>query len=118
MLAGATLFSSTSLADTARGEKNIPKHYPGQRYKIDFIQPDHYPKHFDGVGQLDELTEENVVINDTGLPLAPDVTFHVPERKSSVSSKRFVTGERVGYIIGEEGKIESLWLLVRASYDG
>ena len=112
------IFSGFCLADPPKGEKNIPEYYPGQSYKIDFLQPDHYPKKFDGVGQLDKLNEENVIINYTGVPLAVGVRFYVPERKNSVSSKRFLPGERVGYIVDKDGNIESLWLLVRASYDG
>ena len=117
MLTGVILFSGIGLAETTRGEKNLPKYYPGQRYTIDFLQPDHYPKHFDGVGQLDEMSKDSIIINDMGLPLAEKVTFHVPESTRPVSSKRFIPGVRVGYIVGKDQKIEALWLLVKASYD-
>ena len=117
ILAVVAPFSGMSLGETPRGEKNLPKYYPGQRYATDFLQPDHYPKHFDGVGQLDEMREDSIIINDTGIPLAEDVTFHVPESTRPVSSKRFIPGVRVGYIVGKDQKIEALWLLVKASYD-
>ncbi|MFC1884807.1 hypothetical protein ACFL2O_08555 [Thermodesulfobacteriota bacterium] len=98
------------------GEKNIPIHYPGQVYKIDFLQPDHYPERFDGIGKLDELREDAVIIEDTEMDLAPNVTFR-GLKKGSRSKKLFVPGQRVGYIVDENAVVVSLWLLVEAPED-
>jgi hypothetical protein len=108
------IFSTAPTQAAGNEEKNIPVSYPGQSYKVDFIIFDHYPDRFDGIGRLDELREDAVIIEDSMINLAPNVKFRGP-KKGSASKNLFKPGQRVGYIVGTNKEIVSLWLLVKAS---
>ena len=75
--------------------------------------PDYYPETFDGIGRIDRLGDDQIVIDDGTKGLASGVTFATP---SSHYAGRglFRIGCTVGYLLDREGNIQSLWLLKRA----
>jgi hypothetical protein len=70
--------------------------------------PKHYPDKFSGIGRIDRITADQIVINDTLYPLSANVEFATPTRKHA-SRSSFRVGNRVGYITNEKREIISLW---------
>ena len=72
--------------------------------------PKGYPDGFDGFGYLDRISSGTAVINDQELRVAPDVKYYTPtDQYAGVGA--FVPGKLVGYLLGPEGRIISLWLI-------
>jgi hypothetical protein len=72
--------------------------------------PEHYPDRFTGIGRIDRLAEEEIVIDDSLYTLAPYVTYHTPTAMN-VSNIMFRAGNLVGFLTNSEGQIISLWFL-------
>jgi len=67
-------------------------------------------KDFTGVGRIDSMKKDRLVINDTSQTLSPQVKYYIQGRiKTSRSS--FKVGTRVGYVTNSKGEIISLWLI-------
>ena len=84
--------------------------YAQRLYKPEIVLPEHYPDGFDGFGWIDRIAEDEVVIDDTLIPLSPYILYHTPE-ETNASREWFVPGSLVGYIKDAENAIESLWLI-------
>ena len=72
--------------------------------------PQHYPEKFAGVGRIDRMAKNEIVIDDSLYKLSPFATFHTPKR-SDVSTAWFRLGNLVGFLTNDEREITSLWLL-------
>jgi len=72
--------------------------------------PDYYPEKFDGIGRIDRLGDDHVVIDDGTKGLAAGVSFVTP---SSQYARResFQVGSFAGYLLDRDRKVQSLWLL-------
>ena len=81
-----------------------------QRVKPEMVLPKHYPDGFDGLGNIQRISETEVVIDDTYYTFAPHAGFHTPER-SNVSVYSIKPGACVGYMKGGKKQIISLWLI-------
>ena len=73
-----------------------------------------YPYQFDGIGIIDRIGEEELVVSDELLILPIDADLHTP-RSSSASKSSFGEGDYVGYQLDESGAIQSLWLLQKGN---
>ena len=82
--------------------------YAQERYKGEWVLPEHYPDGFHGWGRMDRLGADEIVIDDHLYPLSPSVTFNT-DTGSNVSSSWFRNGDRVGYLEDANGMIISLW---------
>jgi len=61
-----------------------------------------------GVGNIDRLTTDEIVVNDTLFKLSSDVKYYSKDGvKAWVSD--FNLGNFVGYVLDAQGKIESIW---------
>jgi len=80
--------------------------------RIDVDDPiyKNYPKRFDGMGYIDVIEPERILIDDTPYPLADSVTFNTPKRRRA-PAKRFQTGQYVGYLQDSNGAIKDIYLL-------
>ncbi|MBW2065874.1 MAG: hypothetical protein JRJ03_13225 [Deltaproteobacteria bacterium] len=87
----------------------IPGHAQ-QRVKPEVVLPDHYPDGFDGYGRIERLGEGEIVIDEELWKLAPDVEYYMPGSPNP-SAIPLDEGDLVGYLINEEEKIMSLWLI-------
>ena len=72
--------------------------------------PKHYPDRFTGIGRIDRLAEEEIVINDSLYRLAPYVVYNTPTAMN-VSRFMFRAGNLVGFITNSERQIISIWFL-------
>ncbi len=72
--------------------------------------PEHYPEEFDGWGRIDRISDEEIVIDDSLFRFSPYVIFNTPARMN-VPRDRFRKGQSVYYILNEENKIVSIWLI-------
>lgn len=72
--------------------------------------PKHYPKYFTGIGCIDRISRNEIVIDDSLYRLAPHVTYHIPTRKNA-SSAWFRAKESVGFVTNSKREIISLWLI-------
>ena len=84
--------------------------YAQRQVKPEVVLPKHYPNGFDGFGRIDRIATDEVVIDDTLIPLSPYISYHTPEEKDA-PSYLFVPGSLVGFIKNSENAIESLWLI-------
>jgi hypothetical protein len=68
------------------------------------------PADFEGVGHIDSLKDDLIVINDMQKKLSRNATFY---KQGRIQTKRssFSVGAKVGYITNSKGEIISLWLL-------
>ena len=65
---------------------------------------------FEGVGHIDRLGEDEIVIDDLQKKLTSRVKYYRVGRKH-VNRSAFKVGDRVGYIANSRGELVSLWLL-------
>ena len=89
----------------------------GQRDKQDLPRVDGetrlypgYPLQFDGVGCIDRIGENEIVVDDDLRRLPSGADLHTPSSRHA-SKGRFSVGDYVGYQLDADGAIESLWLL-------
>ena len=73
--------------------------------------PKNYPKRFNGMGYVDSIALNEIVIDDIFYKLSPRVSYHIPNR-GSASRGWFSVGKRVGFITNSKREITSLWLIV------
>jgi hypothetical protein len=76
----------------------------------DQVVPAHYPRKFDGLGHIDRIGREAVVIDDTMHSLSHHVRYATPRSKYGFRSA-FRVGAYVGFILDSEEKVTSLWLI-------
>jgi hypothetical protein len=72
--------------------------------------PDYYPETFDGIGRIDRLGDDQIVIDDGSKGLASGVSFATPSSRYAGRGS-FRVGSFVGYLLDRDGKVQSLWLL-------
>lgn len=80
--------------------------------KPEWVMPEHYPNGFDGMGRIDRISIQDgeVVIDDGLMPLSPYARYHTPD-SLDVSGYYFKAGMNVGYMMGKDDKIISMWLI-------
>ena len=85
--------------------------YAQRKVKGEWIMPKHYPDGFDGMGYIDRIGKDEIVINDCSYyRFSPFVQFSTPTRKRA-SRSQFRPGDLVGYIANQKKQIEALYLL-------
>ena len=84
--------------------------HAGGRVKPEMRLPEYYPYGFDGMGHIFSITRDEVVIDDEGFTLSPEVEYHTLDIEDA-SSAFFREGAFVGYLLRSESEIVSLWLL-------
>lgn len=78
--------------------------------------PKHYPESFQYIGQIDDMRNDIIIIDDTMLSLAPSTQVHTP-RARFATLKALKKGLRVGFSTTREnssntaGKITEIWIL-------
>ncbi|MBW1787106.1 MAG: hypothetical protein JRK53_10900 [Deltaproteobacteria bacterium] len=72
--------------------------------------PGHYPKRFSGMGRIDRISGNEVVIDDSLYGLSVDVTYGTPSSRKG-SYHRFRPGTFVGFVVSSKRTIVSLWLI-------
>jgi hypothetical protein len=65
---------------------------------------------FNGVGRVDGITAEEVVIDDRLFKLAKKVTFNMPGRYD-VSRARVGKGNIVGFMLNARKEVDSIWIM-------
>lgn len=97
------LFGVTGIAGTIYGQGFV---------KPEWVMPGHYPNGFDGMGRIDRISmpDGEVVIDDVQFALSPSATYHTPD-SIRVSAYYFKKGMNVGYMMGPDNKIISMWLI-------
>jgi hypothetical protein len=64
-----------------------------------------------GIGILDRIAEEVVVIDDVLYRLASDVIFYENDKRYTyISRSAFIVGTPVGFKFNENGEIAALWI--------
>jgi len=85
-----------------------------RRVKGEWTLPKHYPNGFHGYGYLDRIAEDEVIINDSVLKIAPYATYATPGSEIATSAD-FKLGDLVGYLKNAKNEVESLWLIKRSA---
>jgi hypothetical protein len=84
-----------------------------RRVKGEWVLPKHYPDGFHGYGYLYRIAEDEIIINDSVLKLAPYATYATPASEIAMSAD-FKRGDLVGYLKNANNEVESLWLIKRS----
>jgi hypothetical protein len=89
--------------------------YSGTTYGEGFLGeradfPSYYPEKFDGIGRVDRIARDEIVISDSLYDLSPHATYATPTRKT-VPRTRLDVGSMVGFVTNEKKQIVSLWLI-------
>ncbi|GEM_PF-687487 len=71
-----------------------------------------YPAAFDGQGKIEVIRSQGFIINDIFRPVSPGTSYHCP---GSVwgSKTMFSKGDYVAFLLDDEGRIKSLWLICK-----
>jgi hypothetical protein len=104
------MFPPIQSADVQAADAVLRKAAP--RIDVDHPLYRNYPKRFDGMGYIDVITSDRILIDDTPYPLAAAVTFNTPRRREAPASA-FRTGQYVGYLQDNTGAIKHVFLLKR-----
>ena len=72
--------------------------------------PSYYPERFDGIGRIDRIARDEIVISDSLYKLSPYATYATPKRKTAQRT-RLDIGNLVGFVANEKNEIVSLWLI-------
>ena len=72
--------------------------------------PDYYPDKFTTIGNLDRVTEDEIVIGDILYKLSPSATYHTPTNRDA-SKLLFSVGSRLGVQTNPKHEVTSLWLI-------
>ena len=80
--------------------------------RIDVDDPiyKNYPKRFDGMGYIDVIEPDRILIDDTPYQLAASITFHTPKWRRA-PAKWFQKGQYVGYLRDSNDAIKDVYLL-------
>ncbi len=78
--------------------------------EVEIFDAASFPKEFEGMGQIDQLDGDYVVINDQRFKLAADIRYNT-RTMQNVTSTSFTEGLSVGFLTDNKGRIFSLWLL-------
>jgi hypothetical protein len=89
--------------------------YSGTTYGEGFLGertrfPTYYPEKFDGIGRIDRIARDEIVISDSLYKLSPYATYATPKRKTAQRT-RLDIGNLVGFVANEKNEIVSLWLI-------
>lgn len=88
----------------------IDTSYAQGKVKGEWILPRCYPDGFDGMGYINSIAKDGIVIDDSSYKFSPFVQFSTPRREHA-SRSQFRPGDLVGYIVNEKKQIEGLYLL-------
>ena len=91
--------------------QSIPVYGEG-RVKPEWVMPRHYPFGFHGMGHIDRITQDKVVIDEHLHKLSPQVKYHTPALENAPSDD-IKPGKKVGYILNSKNEITSIWLIER-----
>jgi hypothetical protein len=72
--------------------------------------PSYYPEKFNGIGRIDRIARDEIVISDSLYKLSPYAKYATPKRKT-VQRTRLGIGNLVGFVTNEKNEIASLWLI-------
>lgn len=86
--------------------------YGEGRVKPEWVMPRHYPHGFHGMGRIDSITEDQIVIDEHQIRLSPSVVYNTPMEKN-VPRELFTPGQKIGYILDSTNRIKSIWLIER-----
>lgn len=81
-----------------------------QGFEEGSVIPEHYPIWFDGIGQIDRIAADEVVINDKLLSLSPDIRYHTRTTENA-SKAWFKVGCLVGFVKDSTDRISALYLI-------
>ena len=95
------------LTNICPGESVVVK-----KYQKETLYPKHYPQRFDGMGRIDRLSRNEIVIDDSHFRLSPRVTFST-KVKEHASRAWLKVGSYIGYKADSKNKHEiiSIWLI-------
>lgn len=87
----------------------------GKRTGIPHIDVDdpiykNYPKRFDGMGYIDVIEPDRILIDDTPYQLASSVAFHTPKQRHA-PAKWFQKDQYVGFLQDSKGAVKDVYLL-------
>jgi hypothetical protein len=85
-----------------------------RKVKPEWKMPDYYPAEgFDGMGYINDIAirDDRVVIDDSEFRISPYTEYHTLTFENAPGAL-FKEGDRVGYVLGSEKTITSMWLIV------
>jgi len=82
----------------------------GKIFLEEWKLPGFYPRGFDGYGRIDKIFEDRIIINDSSKKLSNSTVYAVPSSPHA-SKSTFQVGNTVGYLLDNQKKIISLWLI-------
>jgi len=76
------------------------------------VLPSHYPDKFSGLGHVDRIGKNEIVIDDSLHPLASYVTYATATSKHGASGD-FRVGDYVGFVTNADKEITSIWMITK-----
>jgi hypothetical protein len=87
--------------------------YAQGRHMGEWVLPEHYPEWFDGIGHIDRIASDEIVIDDSLHKMAFYARYATPTRKIATRGW-FKVGSHVGFVTNAKKEIISLWLIEQA----
>ena len=94
-----------ALINICSGKSNVVK-----KYQKEGVYPKHYPDKFDGIGRIDRLSRNEIVIDDSLLRLSPHVIYSTKVKRHA-SRAWLKVGSFIGYKTDSKHEIISIWLI-------
>ena len=82
----------------------------GRFIREEWKLPKFYPRGFDGYGKIEKISQNGIVIDDTGFKFSRQIRFATP-RDSNAGIYAFSVGDTVAYLLNEKREIISLWYI-------
>lgn len=94
-----------SLINICSGKSNVVK-----KYQEEIVYPKHYPNKFNGMGHIDRISRNEIVIDDSLFRLSPHVTYST-RGKRHASRAWIKVGSYIGFKADFDHEITSIWLI-------
>ncbi|MDY6838020.1 MAG: hypothetical protein SWH78_08605 [Thermodesulfobacteriota bacterium] len=92
--------------------------YSGPGYGAEYlgeerVLPSHYPKKFNGLGHIDRIGKNEIVVDDSLHTLASHVTY-ATATSAHGSSGDLRVGDHVGFVTNAEKEITAIWMITKS----
>ena len=94
-----------SLINICSGKDKVVK-----KYQEEIVYPKHYPNKFSGMGHIDRISRNEIVIDDSLFRLSPHVTYST-KGKRHASRAWIKIGSYIGFKTDSDHGITSIWLI-------
>ncbi len=81
-----------------------------KKFRPEMVLPSHFPEFFDGLGKIERMEGDEIVINEKLLKISARLTV-ATKRSQHASRDLLKVGDTVGFTTNSVGEITGIWLI-------